>query len=437
MTLLRSPRRTRPAVIAAATLALVAAACGSGDADDSFGNADDSFGVAQPTASAATTTPDAPTETDVPPTTTEPAASIPTAAVEETLTQPTVTVTDVGVFDRPVHVAHRRERGEIYVVEQPGRVVAVTDQSSQEVLDLTDLTNASGEQGLLGLAFHPTVDLAYVFHTDLSGDTVVAELAVDPASSAFDRDSYREVLTVAQPFSNHNGGQLAFGPDELLYIGLGDGGSGGDPERFALDPSSRLGKILRIDPVAAGDQPFTIPADNPFVGDAGTDPAIWSLGLRNPWRFSFDHDTGDLWIADVGQVDFEEINRSMAVDGRDAAKGANFGWSAFEGFEPFNTDQSAPGAVVPLFVYDHADGRCSVSGGTLARGDAVTDLRGWYVFGDYCTGQIWALDPTAPPSDPRVFEIAQLDQVVAIAAGPSGNLYAVSNSGTVARLDPG
>ena len=179
---------------------------------------------------------------------------------------------------------------------------------------------------------------------------------------------------------------------------------------------------------------FTVPDDNPFVDDPTADPTIWAYGLRNAWRFSFDPATGDLWIGDVGQNEFEEINRSVAVDGRDAGRGSNFGWSAFEGFERFNADQSAAGTVLPVFVYDHGGGRCSVTGGAVARGDAAGDLAGWYVFGDYCSGQIWALDPTAPTSEPRVVEIAQLGALVSISVGPDGELHAVSDSGTIARL---
>jgi glucose/arabinose dehydrogenase len=366
-----------------------------------------------------------------------PAAPSTTSSPAGPLPEPTVALFEIGTFDQPVDAASRPGFGEVFVVEQPGRVIAVTDLSTDTVLDITDLTDARGEQGLLGLAFHPTDDLAYIYFTDLDGDTVVAEFEIDPTTGRFDRDSFREVLTVDQPYTNHNGGQLAFGPDQLLYIGVGDGGSGGDPERHALDLSSRLGKILRIDPKPDGDQPFGVPADNPFVDDGAADPTIWAYGLRNPWRFSFDSLTGDLWIGDVGQGDFEEINHSTATERRDAAKGANFGWSAFEGFERFNDDQPADGALAPLFVYDHADGRCSVTGGTIARGESVPDLAGWYLFGDYCTGQIWALDPNAPPSEPRVVEIAELSGVAAITSGPEAELYVVSNGGTVARLIAG
>ncbi len=433
----RSPVAQRTHLLALAAVAaavLTSAACSSEDTDDSFG-------AGPPTA--ATTEPASPgTAPPLSTTTTEasPAATPSTDASTDNagpLPEPTVSLFEVGTFEQPVQVTHRPGHGELFVVEQAGKVLAVTDLSVETVLDITDLTIANGERGLLGLAFHPTADLAYLNFTDLDGDTVVAEFMLDATTAQFERSSYREVLTVDQPYGNHNGGRLAFGPDQLLYIGLGDGGSGGDPERYALDVTSRLGKILRIDPVQAGSEPFSIPADNPFVSDSDADPAIWSIGLRNPWRFSFDPDTGDLWIADVGQVDFEEINRSTAVDRLDAAKGANFGWSAFEGFQPFNPDQPTDGAIEPLFVYDHADGRCSVSGGAVARGDAVADLRGWYLFGDYCTGQIWALDPTAPPTEPRVVEIAQLDTLVGIDVGPERDLYAVSNGGTISRIIAG
>jgi glucose/arabinose dehydrogenase len=430
-------------IVAVSTIVvLLLAACGSDDDADGFGMGLPETTVGSTDRADTTSSTDATVPPSLSPTTDVGATTAGTQAPPSTvpagpLPEPTVGLYEIGTFDQPVQVTDRPGDGTVYVVEQPGRVVAVTDLSTETVLDIADLTDASGEQGLLGLAFHPTADLAYVDFTDDRGDTVVAEFAIDPTSGQFDRDSYREVLTVDQPYRNHNGGQLAFGPDQLLYIGLGDGGSGGDPQRHALDLTSRLGKILRIDPVAGGGAPFQVPADNPFVDDPAADPTIWSYGLRNPWRFSFDSATGDLWIADVGQGDYEEINRSAATDRRDAGRGLNYGWSAFEGFERYNTDQPTDGAIAPLFVYDHGGGRCSVSGGAVARGDAVPDLQGWYVFGDYCTGQIWALDPTAPPTEPRVIQIAELGGLAAIAVGPERDLYAVSNSGTVARLISG
>jgi glucose/arabinose dehydrogenase len=424
------------ALAAVSTLGVVG--CSSGE-----DTTDSSFGLGRPAATtdsagtAATTAPPPPPDTDGAPSSPPPA---PTSAPTTTsppgpLTEPSVDLLEIGSFDQPVEVVHRPGAGELFVVEQPGRVLAVTDLSREVVLDITGLTDARGEQGLLGLAFHPTEDLAYVHYTGSGGTTVIDEYAVDPLTTTFELSSRREVLTVAQPFANHNGGQLAFGPDLMLYIGLGDGGSGGDPQRLALDLGSRLGKILRIDPVVTDGRPFGVPADNPFVETPGADPTIWSFGLRNPWKFSFDAPTGDLWIADVGQGDFEEINHSPAgPDRMDAGRATNYGWSAFEGFAEFNSDQSAPGAELPLFVYDHAAGRCSVSGGTVARRTTVPDLNGWYVFGDYCSGQIWALDPSAPQSEPRVIEIARLDTLVAISEGADGELYAVSNAGPVARI---
>ncbi|MGB0113461.1 MAG: PQQ-dependent sugar dehydrogenase [Ilumatobacteraceae bacterium] len=423
------------AFTAAAALALVGTACSS----------DGSSATADPTASSVPSTDaDASTEPDIAadPTSpqvsddtlddgTQPVESPTTPAPDAPLVEPSVELFGIGAFDQPVDVTARLGHPQVFVVEQPGRVVAVTDLSMDVALDITDLTTASGEQGLLGLAFHPTEDLAYVDYIDQDGNTVVAEFSIDPTTSVFDRDSIRTVLTVGQPYSNHNGGELAFGPDGLLFIGLGDGGSGGDPDRNGLDLGTRLGKILRIDPQAAGDEPFTVPPDNPYVGVDGVDPTIWSSGLRNPWRFSFDRVTGDLWIADVGQGDIEEINRAAATGRVDAGKGLNFGWSAFEGNEAFNEDQSPDGAVGPVYTYDHGDGRCSVSGGVVARDSGVSTLDGWYVFGDYCTGQIWALDPADPT---RVVEIAQLTGLAAIAEGPDYELYAISNAGTVSRF---
>jgi glucose/arabinose dehydrogenase len=421
-------------------LLVATAACGSEGSDDPFGvgppTTADAPVASIPTSTSEASEPSTPvgsTATPPPVDTRSPTSS----TTPGPLPEPLVSLVDVGSFDQPVDVVARAGDATIYVVEQPGRVVAATGRSNEPVLDITDLTEARGERGLLGLAFHPADALAYVHFTDLSGDTVVAELAVDPTTGQFDRGSLREVLTVDQPFTNHNGGRIVFGPDGYLYVGLGDGGSGGDPERYSLDLSSRLGKILRIDPAEGDGQPFTVPADNPFVDVVGADPTIWSFGLRNPWKFSFDGANGDLWIGDVGQREFEEINRSVATDRGDAGRGANFGWSAFEGFERFNDDQQADDAVAPLFVYDHGGGRCSVTGGSVARGANAGDLAGWYVFGDYCSGQIWALDPAAPPTEPRVIEIAELPAVVAIAEGPDRELYAVSNSGTVAQVTPG
>lgn len=361
-----------------------------------------------------------------------PATTVPTGP----LPIPAVALVEVAQFDAPTELTTRPGDLRNFVVEQGGRIVAFDDLSTDIVLDISGLTAANGEQGLLGAAFHPNDDLAYVHYSDADGNTVVDEYAIDPVTAVFDLASRREILTVEQPFGNHNGGELAFGPDGYLYIGLGDGGSANDPDRNALALATRLGKILRIDPQGAGTEPFSVPPDNPFEGVDGADPAIWSLGLRNPWKFSFDTATGDLWIADVGQGDVEEINFAAAVDGQGAGKGLSFGWSAYEGSERFNDDQREEDHTLPVVEYSHDEGDCSVSGGAVYRGDVITDLAGWYVYGDFCSGRIWAYDPTSPPDSPVIVELAQLGNLAAIAIGGEGDLFAISNAGTVSRFSP-
>ncbi len=225
----------------------------------------------------------------------------------------------------------------LYVTEQSGRVRAIRDGrlAARPVLDLTADTTAAGEQGLLGLAFAPDGAHLYVDYTDRSGDTHIDEFAMNGLVA--DPASRRNLLVVDQPQPNHNGGQLAFGPDGYLYIGLGDGGAADDegpghaPGGNGQSLETLLGKILRIDPTPTASAPYTVPADNPFVGTSGAKPEIWAYGLRNPWRFSFDADTGDLWIGDVGQNEWEEVDHAPATNGRDAGRGDNFGWNRLEG----------------------------------------------------------------------------------------------------------
>ncbi len=336
-------------------------------------------------------------------------------------------------FQAPVDIAWRVGDPAIYIVDQPGVITPVVNGvSGAPALDISDLVACCGEQGLLGLAFHPDQSLAYVNYTDSAGDTVVAEYVVE-ADGVFNAGSRRTVITIDQPYPNHNGGDVAFGPDGMLYIGMGDGGSGGDPERHALAPNDLLGKMLRIDPLASGDQPYTVPADNPYVGVEGTRAEIWSYGLRNPWRFNFDSETGDLWIADVGQGDWEEVNVARVSEG--GGRAVNFGWSAFEGTHPYNSDQGTAGAVPPIYEYSHDDG-CSVSGGAVYRGDAIPSLRGWYLFSDYCTGNVWALS-AVPGGAPAVVTLGNAGSVSAIVEGPDGELYVLSyGDGIVLRIDP-
>lgn len=339
---------------------------------------------------------------------------------------PSLATVEVATFDQPVDLAVRPGDPAAYVVEQAGTVLAVdlADGTTAPVLDLTDVTDADGERGLLGLAFHPTEPRAYVNYTAADdGRTVVAEYAVAP-DGTFDPASAREVLTIAQPYPNHNGGGLAFGPDGYLYIGTGDGGAGGDPERRATDPFDLLGKLLRIDPV--GGDPYLVPADNPFADGQDAAPEVWSLGLRNPWRFAFDAPTGDLWIADVGQNQFEEVNRVAG------GRAAHFGWSAYEGTEVFNADVDVADPVMPVLTYGHGDG-CSISGGVVYRGGGVADLAGWYLFSDYCAGTLWGLDA----STGRTVTFAEgLGSVTAVRPGPDGEAYVLTHGGPLLRVVP-
>ncbi|MGK0479204.1 MAG: glucose/arabinose dehydrogenase, partial [Ilumatobacter sp.] len=305
--------RRRVVVASVVGAALVVAACGGGSDSSSKNPPNDptatfatipesngsstESGVTEATAeeTIATTLPElAPSnDIDLPTGTPEELSTAPaTTMATGPLPIPVVALVDAGTFDAPVELFSRDGDPRHFVVEQNGRIIAAGDLSAEVMLDITDLTTANGERGLLGAAFHPAQDLAYVHYTNANGTTVVDEYVIDPVTAIFDLASRREVLTVKQPFGNHNGGELAFGPDGLLYLGLGDGGAANDPERNSLALASRLGKILRIDPRESSEEPFTIPADNPFVGVEGADPAIWALGLRNPWKFSFDAATG-------------------------------------------------------------------------------------------------------------------------------------------------
>jgi len=287
--------------------------------------------------------------------------------------------------------------GRIFVVEQGGtvRVVANGALDPAPLLDISDRLTSGGEQGLLGLAFHPdypTDPRLFVDYTNKAGATVIASFKVDPATPGrADPGTELILLTIDQPYPNHNGGALAFGRDGMLYIGMGDGGSGGDPQGNGQRLDTLLGKILRIDvgdADATASAPYAIPTTNPFVATAGALPEIWLRGLRNPWRMRFDDATGDLWIGDVGQGDWEEIDVIRAGTG-----GQDLGWNIMEGTHCFGTltcDQS--GLTPPVSEYGHGPG-CSVVGGVVARSDVVPAIHDRYLFADYCSGDVWTLDP--------------------------------------------
>lgn len=389
------------------------------------------------TAPADTTTPGA----SVPPPTEPPATTAP-----PTVGDPRVAAQEVGRFDQPVDLVVRPGDEALYVVQQRGQVVRWHrgEGTSEVVLDVAGRLAGGGEQGLLGLAFSPDGATAYVDFTALpDGTTTIAEYAVAD-DGVFAADSERIVLTVPQPYSNHNAGDLHVDADGLLYVTLGDGGSGGDPERLANDPTSLLGSLLRIDPSPRDGQAYSIPPDNPFAGgplvlDDGSAidgaPEVFAWGLRNPWKIAFDPVTGELWIPDVGQNQIEEVNVVGPDDGRPAGWASDFGWSAFEGTTRFNADVPATDRMTPpVLTYEHGADGCSVTGGVPYRGTAIPELEPAFVYSDYCSGLVWALDLAG------VRNLVLLDGfegVTAIRADAAGELYVLESGGGVHQLVPG
>lgn len=295
--------------------------------------------------------------------------------------------------------------GRTAVLEQGGTVRLWKDGAlaSTPFLDITDRTDNNGEQGLLGLAFHPdyaTNKVAIVSYTNTAGDSVVSRMKLKADGSALDAAGEDVLLQVDQPFSNHNGGHLLFSPaDGMLYFGLGDGGSANDPAGHGQNKGTLLGSMLRIQVGATG--AYTVPPDNPFVGEQGTPPETWSYGWRNPWRFHFD-DNGDMWVGDVGQNAYEEMDFEPAGQG-----GRNYGWNVYEGnhSHPASLLQPPaltrpPGYTFPVAEYGHEQSRCSVTGGPVYRGERLPDLIGHVLYGDYCSGTIWAMN--GPQGTPRV-----------------------------------
>ncbi|NDJ85103.1 MAG: PQQ-dependent sugar dehydrogenase [Chloroflexi bacterium] len=324
--------------------------------------------------------------------------------------------------------------GRLFILEQPGRIRIVEDGEllDEPFLDLTESTGiTANERGLLGLAFDPSFaenGYFYVDYTRLSdGHTVVSRFTVsedDPNRA--DPDSETMILFVEQPFGNHNGGMVAFGPDGYLYVGLGDGGSGGDPRNNGQNPNTLLGTILRIDPVST--TPYAIPDDNPFVDSQEGAPEVWAYGLRNPWRFSFDIETGDLYIADVGQNAYEEINFQPA----DSSGGENYGWNVYEASLRYSGGM-AEDAVFPVAEYGRSEG-CSITGGYVYRGESLPDLEGVYFYADYCTGTIWWLNRSQEDEwDGGVLMETDL-QITSFGQDLSGEIYVIDRGGGIYKL---
>lgn len=370
------------------------------------------------------------------PTVTAPASSmtIAPAVTAEPGPLPSATVGDPLVTaEQPVDVVLRPGTSELYVAERLGAVRRIVDGTLGPVeLDVSDRVVPAVEEGLLGMAFSPDATRLYLNKAS-AGRTSVIEYAV-AADGGIDPATRREVYGFDQPYDNHNGGELLFGSDGYLYVFTGDGGFVADPQRRALDLTTPKGKVLRIDPTPSEGLPYSVPADNPFVGDAGALDEIWSYGLRNPWRASFDPETGDLWIADVGDFAWEEINVAWADEG--GGRGVSFGWSAWEGSSRFNEDQRADGHEFPFFEYPHGDDGCSVTGGERYRGSAIVDLVGWFVFADFCTGVVRALEVTADRAPGRIVELGTVPFPVSISRGVGGELYVVSIEGGIHPIVP-
>ncbi len=369
------------------------------------------------------------------PNTSDPSTSMPTEAPSTEPPPSASTFPDPNAYQwqiiasglqRPVDLQPNGS-GRLFIIEKTGRIRIIENGQllSEPFLDITDRVGSRGnEQGLLGLAFHPQYEengWFYVNYTDTNGDTVLARFQVLSDANRSDPGSELRLLGVDQPYPNHNGGALAFGPDGYLYAGLGDGGAAGDPQGNAQSLDTLLGKILRLD-VDSG-EPYAIPGDNPFGNE------IWAYGLRNPWRLSFDTATGDLYIGDVGQGEWEEVDFLAAG----SAGGANFGWDHREGAHDYEGGGPA-GMIDPVAEYSHPEGGCSVSGGYVYRG-AMPEWNGIYLYGDYCTGIIWGLfRSVAGWQEQQLFDVDVT--ITSFGQDENGEVYLVSDSGSIHRLVP-
>ena len=342
-------------------------------------------------------------------------------------------------FNQPLLITHAGdESGRLFVVEKAGVIRIVRDGAvvATPFLDITDrVTTRGNEQGLLGLAFPPNFSESgsfFVHYSDLNGDTAISRFQIDPANpDVADPASEFSVMAIDDPASNHNGGMLVFGPDGYLWIGMGDGGGSGDTYGNGQNPTTLLGTMMRIDVTSDPSVPYTIPSDNPWIdgtwnGQEVRDE-IWAIGLRNPWRYSFDRATGDLWIADVGQNVYEEVN--YAVEGTQG--GINYGWPIMEGLHCFGAQScEQSGLVLPVAEYDHSKG-CSVTGGYVYRGSEYPMLQGVYIFGDYCTGIVWATIPN-PDGSWNTTEMLESDvQISSFGEDENGELYVTDLSSGV------
>lgn len=341
-------------------------------------------------------------------------------------------------LDNPVQMVDPNDgTGRFFIVEKPGKILILKDGkvADQPFLDIANQVSTGSEQGLLSMALHP--DFAkngefFIDYTDAKGNTQVERWNVSKTdANAADPSSKKTILTVQQPYSNHNGGLLLFGPDGMLYIGLGDGGSEGDPLHNGQNLDTLLSKILRVDvDTTTGDLAYGIPKDNPFVNKSDTRPETWVWGLRNPWRFSFDKKTGDLLIGDVGQDEYEEADLAPAGKG-----GFNFGWSTMEAdscYKASSCDQQ--GLTKPFFFYSHQDGGCSITGGYVYRGSKIQGLDGTYLAADYCSGLLWQVHPDGKGGWTVDEPISTGTTPSSFAEDASGELYLIDLQGAIYKI---
>lgn len=352
-----------------------------------------------------------------------------------------VKLTRIGRFDAPVYVTQAPgDRRRLFVAEQAGRIRVVRDGRTLKApfLDLTDSIRSGGEQGLLSVAFAPDYASSgrfYVDYTDTNGNSRIVEFRRSSNPDRANPASARQLLFQQQPEANHNGGQLQFGPDGMLYVGFGDGGGAGDQHGRignGQNLGTWLGKILRIDPRPSGGRPYGIPAGNPFTGRAGAKPEIYWWGLRNPWRFSFDRRTGDVAIADVGQEKVEEVDFLRSGTGA----GDNFGWRAWEGTERYDPKLTVRNVVFPVLEYTHAGGNCSITGGYVVRDRRLPALAGRYLYADFCAGNVLSARLRTPRATDRRALGLKVPGITSFGEDLAGRVYVVSQSGPVSRIDP-
>jgi glucose/arabinose dehydrogenase len=351
----------------------------------------------------------------------------------------------VGGLARPVYmVSAKDDSGRLFIVQQGGKIRIYQNGAlrSTPFLDITSTVSNGYEQGLLGLAFHPgfkTNRKLYVYFTDNGDDIVIREYKTKLSNkNVVDTSTARKIIEISHPYTNHNGGSVVFGPDGYLYFGTGDGGDSDDPAERAQNINSRLGKMLRIDVNGTTSTTnYRIPSSNPYLGIDGLNE-IWQIGLRNPYRFSFDRANGNMWIGDVGQGTWEEIDRAIRTSSG-AGRKVNWGWDVLEGtqcHEP-SSGCSTSGKTGPLLQYGQSGGRCAVTGGYVYRGSAIPALVGGYVFADYCSGEIWVVDSTASPLAPKTLLLDTAHQISGFGENQAGELYVLNHGGAMYALVQG